>query len=126
MKLYEYRFLTDENIPFRVLYWLKNKGFDVFDIKKESLSGTSDEDIVPIAEKDGRVIITQDSDLATILFQKGIRNAAVIFVRPGHVSSEKTIETLEYVFSLDVDFTIPFILVAENTSDSIKIRVRQL
>ncbi len=126
MKLSQFKFLTDENMPPRAVAWLRNQGFDVFDIKSEGLGGTADEDILPIAEAQNRVIITQDSDLATILFQLGLQNAGVIFLRPGHVSSERVIESLEKVFTADIDTTIPFILVGDAKKDIFKIRLRVL
>lgn len=126
MKLSHFKFLTDENIPPRAVFWLKNKGFDVFDIKTEGLGGTPDEDILPIAEAAHRVIITQDSDLGTILFRAGLQNAGVIFLRPGHVSSERLIQSLENLFSADIDVKIPFILVGDAKQDVFKIRLRLL
>lgn len=113
-------------MPPRAVAWLRNQGFDVFDIKSEGLGGTADEDILPIAEAQNRVIITQDSDLATILFQLGLQNAGVIFLRPGHVSSERVIESLEKVFAADIDTKIPFILVGDAKKDVFKIRLRVL
>ncbi len=126
MKLSEFTFLTDENMPPRAVAWLKNRGLDVFDIKSEGLGGTPDEDILPIAEAHNRVIITQDSDLGTILFKLGLQKAGVIFLRPGHVSSEKVIQSLEKLFSADIDATIPFILVGDAKQDIFKIRLRLL
>ena len=126
MNLLEFKYLTDENIPPRAVAWLKAKGLDVFDIKNEGLGGTLDEDILPIAETEHRVIITQDSDLGTILFQAGLQNAGVIFLRPGHVSSERIIQSLENLFSADIDARIPFILVGDAKQDVFKIRLRLL
>jgi predicted nuclease of predicted toxin-antitoxin system len=62
--------LTDENIPFRVVVWLKQHGHKVFDIKEQNLSSSPDTLVMKIAETQRLVIITQDSDLATILFKK--------------------------------------------------------
>lgn len=124
MPLSQFTFLTDENMPFRVVEWLKNKGFDVFDIKEQSLSSSPDSLVMKIAEEQGRIIITQDSDLATILFKNKIQNAGVIFLRPGHVKSEAIIETLEYLLKTEIDVDTPFILVADNQGDVIKVRVR--
>jgi predicted nuclease of predicted toxin-antitoxin system len=126
MNLSEFKFLTDENMPPRAVEWLKNRGLDVFDIKKEGLGGTLDEDILPIAEAQNRVIITQDSDLGTILFRLGLQKSGVIFLRPGHVSSQQTIESLEKLFSADIDAKIPFILVGDAKQDIFKIRLRLL
>jgi predicted nuclease of predicted toxin-antitoxin system len=126
MKLSQFKFLTDENMPPRAIDWLRRQGFDIFDIKSEGLGGTPEEDILPIAEAQNRVIITQDSDLATILFQLGLQNAGVIFLRPGHVSSDRVIESLEKLFSADIDTKIPFILVGDAKKDVFKIRLRVL
>ena len=124
MLLSQFTFLTDENMPFRVIEWLKNKGFDVFDIKEQSLSSSPDTTVMKIAEEQRRIIITQDSDLATILFKNQLQNAGVIFLRPGHVKSETIIETLDYLFKTEIEVNIPFILVADNQGDVIKVRVR--
>ena len=126
MNLSEFKFLTDENMPPRAVAWLKNKGLDVFDIKSEGLGGTSDEDILPIAQAQNRVIITQDSDLGTILFKLGLQKAGVIFLRPGHVSAQQAIDSLEKLFSADIDAKIPFILVGDAIQAIFKIRLRLL
>jgi predicted nuclease of predicted toxin-antitoxin system len=126
MKLSEFKFLTDENMPPRAVMWLKNRGLDVFDIKSKGLGGTPDEDILPIAEAHNRVIITQDSDLGTILFKLGLQKAGVIFLRHGHVGSEQVIQSLEKLFSADIEATIPFILVGDAKQDIFKIRLRLL
>lgn len=126
MQLSQFKFLTDENMPPRAVEWLRHRGYDIFDIKSEGLGGTPDEDILPIAELQNRVIITQDSDLGTLLFQLGMQNAGVIFLRPGHVSSERVIQSLEKLFSADIDAAIPFILVGNAKQDVFKIRLRLL
>ncbi len=111
-------------MSFRVIDWLKAKGFDVFDIKEQSLASSTDDFIMKISESQRRIVITQDSDLAAILFKKKLKNSGVIFLRPGHVKSETVIETLDYLFNAEIEVNIPFILVADNQGDTIKIRVR--
>jgi predicted nuclease of predicted toxin-antitoxin system len=124
MLISEFSFLTDENMPFRAIEWLKINGYDVFDIKEKSLSSSPDTHVMKIAEQQNRIIITQDSDLATILFKKKIQNAGVIFLKPGHVKSEITIQTLDYLFKSDIEVKIPFILVADNKKGIINVRIR--
>jgi predicted nuclease of predicted toxin-antitoxin system len=126
MHISQFKFLTDENMPPRAVAWLRQQGFDIFDIKSEGLGGTKDADILPIAEAQNRVIITQDSDLGNILFQLGLQSAGVIFLRPGHVNSERVIQSLEKLFSTDIEATIPFILVGDAKKDVFKIRLRLL
>jgi predicted nuclease of predicted toxin-antitoxin system len=125
MKLTQFSFLTDENIPFRVVEWLLNKDFDVLDIESNFIS-IDDDEVMRIAEEQMRVIITQDSDLATILFKKNLKKAGVLYLRPGHVNSSIVISTLEYIFKMDINVVIPFIIVADNQENKIKVRVRLL
>ena len=42
MNLHEFKLLTDENIDNEVLIFLRDKGFDVFDIKEERLFSIPD------------------------------------------------------------------------------------
>ncbi len=124
MHISQFPFLTDENIPFRVVEWLHQQGCSVFDINEQNLATSPDTVVMDIAESKGLVIVTQDSDLATILFKNKIQNAGVIFLRPGHVKSSTIIETLDYLFKTEIEVDIPFILVADNQGDIIKVRVR--
>ncbi len=126
MNITQFSFLTDENIPFRVVEWLLIQGFDVLDIETSDLVSISDEEVMRIAEEKRRIIITQDSDLATILFKKNPKKTGVLYLRPGHVSSSIVITTLEHLFRMDIDVEIPFIIVADNQENKINVRVRIL
>jgi hypothetical protein len=48
MNLNQLKFLTDENIDLEILYFLRNEGFDVFDIKEEKLFSLSDRNTLNI------------------------------------------------------------------------------
>ena len=60
------RFLTDENISISVVRFLRQKKFDVKDIKEESLYGLPDKDIFEFARKEDRIILTHDKDFLRI------------------------------------------------------------
>ncbi len=85
------RFLADENVPPTLVGALRTKGYDVKDVKEEGMYGAGDEDILQLAKKERRVVLTHDSDFA-FSFRKEVRPARVILIRisppqPGYVAS---------------------------------------
>ena len=75
------KFLTDENISPSLVKTLRNKKYDVKDIKEEKLFGTSDTEILKLAYKENRVIITHDKDFANLLGYSLIKHKGVILLR---------------------------------------------
>jgi hypothetical protein len=47
-------------------------------------------------------------------------------LRPGHIKPTFTIETMNTLFQQVVDVASPFIIVAERTANTVKIRVRKM
>lgn len=56
------RFIADENIPNALILAIRRKGHSVKDLKEENLTGISDQDLLAIANKEKRIIITFDKD----------------------------------------------------------------
>ena len=75
------KFLTDENISPSLVKALRNKKFDVKDIKEEKLFGTCDIEILKLAYKENRVVITHDKDFANLLSYSLIKHKGVILLR---------------------------------------------
>ena len=61
------RLVADENVPLQAVELLREKGHDVLSIC-ESLPQTADEDILEIAEKDKRIVLTFDKDFGELAF----------------------------------------------------------
>ncbi|VVB69663.1 Uncharacterised protein [uncultured archaeon] len=59
------RLLADENIPLKAVQLLREKGHDILSIG-EMAPKTSDEDILKLAEKDGRLLLTFDKDFGEL------------------------------------------------------------
>lgn len=120
-----FKFLTDENIDNEVIQLLLSLGFDVFDIKNESLWGLSDREILKKSFAEKRIISTQDSDFGTMIYRDQIDFYDLIYLRPGH-NPFLHIQTLNTLFSsFPHEVTIPFVLVAENANNIVKFRYRQ-
>lgn len=126
MNIRQFRFLTDENIDAELVAFLRAEGFNVFDLKEERLFRLSDRAILELALAEQRVVVSEDSDFGTLIFRDNVPFYGVVYLRPGHESPEFHIETFSAILTSELDFSIPFILVAENTGEFVRIRLRNL
>lgn len=74
------KFLTDENIAKTVLQALRAAQYDVLDVKEQKLFGAPDKQLLNLAVKENRVIITHDKDFASILL-KQTKHYGIILLR---------------------------------------------
>lgn len=92
------KFVADVNIPQLLIRRLINLGHNVLDIKKNNLE-LSDVEIIKLAKKQSRVILTRDKDYI-ILAQFPKYQVAIIAIRlinltdAGHIT-DKTIEFIQ-------------------------------
>jgi predicted nuclease of predicted toxin-antitoxin system len=126
MELAEFKFITDENIQTKVIDYLTIFGLDIFDIKQMGLQGMPDYEILDLAVRENRIILTQDSDFGTDFFTSGVKATGIIYIRPGHVHSNEVIKILDVILNEKINIEIPFIIVAELVKNKVKIRIRKL
>jgi predicted nuclease of predicted toxin-antitoxin system len=126
MNIRQFRFLTDENIDEELVAFLRAEGLDVFDIKEERLFRLSDRAILELALAERRVVVSEDSDFGTLIFRDNVPFYGVVYLRPGHESPKVHVETFAAILVTELDFSIPFILVAENTGEFVRIRLRNI
>ena len=124
MKALDFPILADENIHPEVVEFLRNAGMDVDSIAEQEKFGLSDAEVLQHATQSNRVVLTHDSDFGGLALM-GAKFVGIIYLRPGHVRADFTIKTLEAIRDNAPDMTPPFILVAERTADTVRIRVRQ-
>ena len=60
-------FLADENVPPKVIEFLRSKGCKVKDVREDNLQGISDNELIHMAEKEGFTLITFDKHFGNIL-----------------------------------------------------------
>ncbi len=124
MKLTDFPLFLDENIYRQIVEHLRAKGFDVKSVVEEGLIGKKDIELIPIAQKEERVIVTQDSDFGQIVFTQNVEYTGIIYLRPGHYPPGFHIETIDAILELNPNLEIPFIITAYNKNNSIRIKIR--
>lgn len=79
----EVRFLLDENAEYRLAIFLRAHGHDVTSVARDYAQGMSDRDILGIAYREQRIVITNDRDFGALVFRQALPHAGVIFFRLG-------------------------------------------
>jgi predicted nuclease of predicted toxin-antitoxin system len=74
------RFLADESCDFRVVRALRSTGHDVAAVA-DMARGASDETVIDLALREGRIFLTEDSDFGQLVYAAGRPSAGVIFLR---------------------------------------------
>ena len=126
MKLLESAFFTDENIRRDVVLNLREQGLDVLDTCEQNLQGSPDIDLIRLAFASGRVIITHDNDFGTLAVLAGEPIIGIVYIRPGHIDANFTIDTLAAVLNEGFELSPPFILVAHRKNSHVSMRLRTL
>jgi predicted nuclease of predicted toxin-antitoxin system len=125
VRAFEFPLLADENIHPDVVEFLRRKGFDVASVAERGKFSLPDVEVLRQATEEGRVALTHDSDFGGLAIF-GAKFIGIIYLRPGHIQPDFTIKTIEAIRKNAPEVMPPFILVAERTGDTVKIRVRQL
>src|SRR4051812_46183989 len=87
-------FLIDENIHADVVAWLRSRGQDVVYVA-ESLLGSSDEELLAIARKEHRILVTDDKDFGELIFHRRVLSSGVILLRLTDRSIQARLNRLE-------------------------------
>lgn len=81
------KFLVDEDMPRSTARALRDKGFDVADVRDSGLRGKSDEEVFDFAQRHNSVLITGDMGFSNITrFRAGSHAGIVIAHYPNELS----------------------------------------
>lgn len=124
MRISDFALLADENInPFLVTF-LQESGFDIVHVNDVKLGNTADHVILNHAYIQGWVVLTLDEDFGTLVFKNRQPFIGIIRLHPGHLVGNFHLPTIKAILSAELDFTVPFLLVAEKHTDHVHIRYR--
>jgi predicted nuclease of predicted toxin-antitoxin system len=74
------RFLADENCDFAIVRTLRSAGYDVLAIT-ETAPRTPDREVIELAAREGRVLLTEDKDFGQLVFAELRDSGGVILIR---------------------------------------------
>lgn len=74
------RFLVDENIGNSIVAYLRSEGHDTVWIKEMGI-GMDDLDILKLALKEKRVLVTYDQDFGELVFRRKEKHRGVLLLR---------------------------------------------
>lgn len=90
------KYLADENVEKPIVDWLRNQGQDVYYVPEESPS-LKDNDIIKIAQKEKRILITNDKDFGELVFRQNKVSKGIILIRASNESSSNKLELVKNV-----------------------------
>lgn len=126
MKLTDYPLLTDENDDPAVVSHLRQAGFDVRDVVEDQLIGSTDQHLLTLAVSEGRVVVTHDSDFGTLALGQHEPVIGILYLRPGHIDSQFTIDSIQALLNQSLELPPSFIIAVRRTGVDVTIRVRNL
>jgi len=74
------KILADENVDFRIVRNLINKGLEVISVLKD-YQGIQDKEVLELARRHHALLLTEDSDFGEWIFAHKEKNVSVIFLR---------------------------------------------
>jgi predicted nuclease of predicted toxin-antitoxin system len=109
------RFLLDQHIDARILLYLSEHGHDVTRVAMHYPAGLPDRDILAIAYREQRILVTQDRDFGELVFVHLLPHAGVILLRFGPLVPLATVITrLDHVLSQHTHELEQFVVVTQN------------
>jgi predicted nuclease of predicted toxin-antitoxin system len=92
------RFVVDECTGPAVAEWLRREGHDVLSVYEER-RGISDDEVLALAVRESRVIVTNDKDFGEMVFRHGSRHRGVILLRLADERASSKISVLSRLLS---------------------------
>jgi predicted nuclease of predicted toxin-antitoxin system len=115
------RFLADENVSRLVIERLRGAGFDVMSIA-ETRPGTSDSEILEIADREDRILITEDRDFGELVLRQRLAVRGMILLELDRLSNAAEAGVVAEIVSAHVGKLSGNLLVIEPA----RVRVRPL
>ena len=94
------RFLLDQSAEARIGTFLLSLGYDATRVGRDYPPGLPDEEVLAIAVREQRILITNDSDFGELIFKMHHPHTGVIYLRfPLDTTSSQKIAAIERLLS---------------------------
>ena len=113
------RFLIDESADARVAPFLRGNGHDVALVATDYEPALEDAEVLAIAVRDRRILITFDRDFGELVFKQNQPHGGVLYFRLGPIDLDVEIERLDYVLTHYADRLDCFLTI---TRRSVRVR----
>jgi len=90
------KFLVDESCEYPLVSFLRNLGFDILSVAEEFPS-LEDKEVLKVAIKEKRIIITNDKDFGELIFYQKKKPQGVILFRLKEENARSKIKRLETI-----------------------------
>jgi len=108
------RFIADENIPRETVELLKKKGLDIVTVSDVS-PGLGDDEILDLARKDERIVITFDRDFGQLIFKQKRKTEGLILLRFNPESPQQIAKRIQQTLATKIDMEGSVIVVKKDT-----------
>lgn len=106
--------ILDEGANRRLIPWLRAQGRDVTVVSFDYPAGIDDREILEIAHRENRIVVTNDTDFGELVVRDSVPHAGVILFRLRSISFTLLQARLGYVLSAYADQLDRFLTVTEN------------
>lgn len=113
--------LADENVSPKIIAYFRQQGIDVLDTKEQGWFGKEDEELLNIAYKEKRFILTHDSDFGSLAIHEGKRYYGIIYIRVKNLHPKNVINVCKQLLEIKTKLIPGTLIVVEET----RLRIRQ-
>jgi predicted nuclease of predicted toxin-antitoxin system len=107
------KFLLDENADIRLIAFLREQGHDATSIPENHPKSLPDEEVLAIALRERRILITNDRDFGELIVHRKLPHAGVIYFRLHTTALASKIDRLSYVLKEHSSQLREFLVVTE-------------
>jgi len=108
------RFIADENIPRETVELLKKKGVDIVTVSEVS-PGLGDEEILDLANKEKRIVITFDRDFSQLIFRQKRKTEGLILLRFNPESPQQIAKRIQQTLATKIKMEGSVVIVKKDT-----------
>jgi predicted nuclease of predicted toxin-antitoxin system len=115
------KLLADENVPLKAVEALRRKGVDVVSVIELS-PGLKDREVLNLANREGRIIVTFDKDFGELVVRERARVKGLILLRFAPRSPQQVAEKIWRVLESGISLEDGLLVVREHVVRVVKLK----